>query len=105
MESTADKDVFTTGEVAKILHCSLQSIIRAFDKGTIKGWRVPGSSFRRIPRDEVLRFIRESGYEGTGLDLEPASLRTQRLESTLRSISNMEHASLMRKAAREALKL
>ena len=105
MESTADKDVFTTGEVAKILRCSHQSIIRAFDRGLFKGWRVPGSKFRRIPREELIRFMGENGYEGPTMKLEPLSLRTQRLEKTLRSIINMKHASLMRKAAGEALEL
>ena len=44
------KTVFTTGEAAKICKVSQQTIIRCFDSGQLKGFRVPGSRFRRIPR-------------------------------------------------------
>ena len=43
------KTVFTTGEAAKICKVSQQTIIRCFDNGQLKGFRVPGSRFRRIP--------------------------------------------------------
>ena len=50
------KTVFTTGEAAKICKVSQQTIIRCFDNGQLKGFRVPGSSkFRRIPRDHALQ--------------------------------------------------
>lgn len=45
------KSVFTTGEAAKICKVSQQTIIRCFDNGQLKGFRVPGSKFRRIPRE------------------------------------------------------
>ena len=45
------KTVFTTGEAAKICKVSQQTIIRCFDNGQLKGFRVPGSRFRRIPRE------------------------------------------------------
>lgn len=53
--------VYTTGEVAKICKVSLQTIIRCFDKGSLKGFRVPGSRHRRIPRDKLEKFMKESG--------------------------------------------
>ncbi len=40
---------------------SQQTIIRCFDKGKIGGFRVPGSKFRRIPRADLIRFMRENG--------------------------------------------
>lgn len=55
-----DKQVYTTGEAADICKISQQTIIRCFDKGKLKGFRVPGSKFRRIPRDELIRFMREN---------------------------------------------
>lgn len=55
------KTVFTTGEAAEICKVSQQTIIRCFDSGRLKGFRVPGSKFRRIPRDELMRFMRENG--------------------------------------------
>ncbi len=56
----ADKQVYTTGEAADICKISQQTIIRCFDKGKLKGFRVPGSKFRRIPREELIRFMREN---------------------------------------------
>jgi two-component system, OmpR family, response regulator len=52
------KQVFTTGEAASICKVSQQTIIRCFDSGRLQGFRVPGSKFRRIPRAELLRFMK-----------------------------------------------
>jgi len=57
-EDWASKQVFTTGEAAEICKVSQQTIIRCFDSGRLQGFRVPGSKFRRIPRAELLRFMR-----------------------------------------------
>lgn len=54
----AEKRIFTTGEAAQICKVSQQTIIRCFDSGRLTGFRVPGSKFRRIPRDELVRFMR-----------------------------------------------
>ena len=54
----SDKKVFTTGEAAKVCKVSQQTIIRCFDSGRLNGFRVPGSRFRRVPRDELIRFMR-----------------------------------------------
>ncbi len=56
----SEKKVFTTGEAAKVCKVSQQTIIRCFDSGRLNGFRVPGSRFRRIPRDELIRFMREN---------------------------------------------
>ena len=55
------KTVFTTGEAAEICKVSQQTIIRCFDSGRLRGFRVPGSRFRRIPRDALVQFMRENG--------------------------------------------
>lgn len=57
----SDKRIFTTGEAARICKVSQQTIIRCFDNGRLTGFKVPGSKFRRIPRDELVRFMRENG--------------------------------------------
>ena len=62
------KTVFTTGEAAKICKVSQQTIIRCFDSGQLKGFRVPGSRFRRIPRDILYRFMRENGIPTDALE-------------------------------------
>ncbi len=56
----AKKDIFTTGEAAEVCKVSQQTIIRCFDSGRLRGFRVPGSRFRRIPREELIRFMREN---------------------------------------------
>ncbi len=53
------KNVFTTGEVAEICNLSQQTVIRCFDSGRLRGYRVPGSRFRRIPRDALIQFMKE----------------------------------------------
>lgn len=59
-EALTDKQVFTTGEAAEICKVSQQTIIRCFDAGRLKGFRVPGSRFRRIPREELIRFMKQN---------------------------------------------
>ncbi|MBO6740901.1 MAG: response regulator [Phycisphaerales bacterium] len=59
-EDWSQKKVFTTGEAAKVCKVSQQTIIRCFDSGRLNGFRVPGSRFRRIPREELIRFMREN---------------------------------------------
>lgn len=54
------KDLFTTGEVAEICKVSQQTIIRCFDSGRLDGFRVPGSKFRRIPRQKLIKFMKEN---------------------------------------------
>ena len=51
------KKIFTTGEAAQVCKVSQQTIIRCFDSGRLTGFRVPGSKFRRIPREELIRFM------------------------------------------------
>jgi len=63
------KDHYTTGEAAKICKCSQQTIIRCFDNGQLKGHRVPGSRFRRIPRENLFAFIREHGLPTDTLEI------------------------------------
>lgn len=56
----AVKTIFTTGEAAKICKVSQQTIIRCFDAGQLKGFRVPGSRFRRIPREQLFSFMKDN---------------------------------------------
>jgi len=62
------KTVFTTGEAAKICKVSQQTIIRCFDSGQLKGFRVPGSRFRRIPRDILYKFMKDNGIPTDALE-------------------------------------
>ena len=62
------KTVFTTGEAAKVCKVSQQTIIRCFDNGQLKGFRVPGSKFRRIPREALYKFMKDNGIPTDALE-------------------------------------
>lgn len=66
------KNLFTTGEAAEICNISQQTIIRCFDSGKLDGFRIPGSRFRRIPRDNLIKFMKENGIPLDNLDMRPA---------------------------------
>lgn len=63
------KTVFTTGEAAEICSVSQQTIIRCFDNGRLKGFKVPGSKFRRIPRESLISFMKSHGIPMDKLDM------------------------------------
>ena len=67
----SNKQVFTTGEAAKICKVSQQTIIRCFDNGRLHGFKVPGSRFRRIPRTELVRFMQHNQMDMSRLDSGP----------------------------------
>jgi excisionase family DNA binding protein len=54
------KELYTTGEAAEICNLSQQTIIRCFDSGRLRGFRIPGSKFRKIPRDSLLKFMKDN---------------------------------------------
>jgi len=62
------KDVYSTGEAAKVCKVSQQTIIRCFDAGKLKGFYVPASRFRRIPRDSLVKFMKENGIPLSNID-------------------------------------
>ena len=62
-DNISNKQVFTTGEAAKICNVSQQTIIRCFDSGRLSGFKVPGSRFRRIPRPELVRFMQQNDMD------------------------------------------
>lgn len=67
-----DKKVFTTGEAAELCKVSQQTIIRCFDSGRLSGFRVPGSRFRRIPREDLIRFMKDNDIPTDALQRGPA---------------------------------
>jgi excisionase family DNA binding protein len=55
------RKVFTTGQVAKICNAAPRTVSKWFDSGRLKGYRIPGSQDRRIPREQLIRFLKEHG--------------------------------------------
>jgi len=62
-----EKDVLTTGEVAKICNVAPRTVSKWFDTGALKGYRIPGSKDRRIPVGELVKFMRAHGIPMDGL--------------------------------------
>lgn len=52
------KNVLTTGDVARICHVAPRTVSKWFDNGQLKGYRIPGSKDRRIPLNELIRFMK-----------------------------------------------
>jgi excisionase family DNA binding protein len=67
-----DRDVLTTGEVAKLCNVAPRTVSKWFDSGQLKGYRIPGSKDRRIPVSELVRFMKGPRH--------PAGRRAERLQ-------------------------
>ena len=66
--SIEDRDWLSTTEAAAMLELSHMTVIRRFDAGDLKGFRVPGSRFRRIPKDSLRKFADLHGLPLKGLE-------------------------------------
>lgn len=64
------KETFTTGEVAQISGLAPSTIEDCFDSGKLKGFRLPGSRYRWIPRKNLIKFFKEYGIPCEALENE-----------------------------------
>jgi excisionase family DNA binding protein len=62
-----EKDVLTTGEVAKICNVASRTVSKWFDSGQLRGYRIPGSKDRRIPVSNLIKFMKSHGIPMDGL--------------------------------------
>ena len=58
------RNVFTTGEVAKICYVAPRTVSQWVDRKLLKGYRLPGSKDRRITIPELVAFMKK--YEIPG---------------------------------------
>ena len=68
MGVTNQKEVLTTGEVAKICHVAPRTVSKWFDSGKLRGYRIPGSRDRRIPLAQLVAFMRAHGIPMDAMD-------------------------------------
>ncbi|QDU72732.1 response regulator [Mucisphaera calidilacus] len=61
------KDILTTGEVAKICNVAPRTVSKWFDSGQLKGYRIPGSKDRRIPLTALIKFMKQHQIPLDGL--------------------------------------
>src|SRR5262249_14087260 len=64
------KKVFPSGQVAKICQVAPRTVSKWFDSGRLRGYRIPGSQDRRIPREALIRFLKENGMPMGNLEEE-----------------------------------
>lgn len=62
-----EKDVLTTGDVAKLCNVAPRTVSKWFDSGSLKGYRIPGSKDRRIPVSQLVRFMKAHGIPLDGV--------------------------------------
>lgn len=62
-----EKEVLTTGDVARICSVTIRTVIKWFESGDLVGYKIPGSKDRRIPRENLLEFMRRHGIPVKGM--------------------------------------
>ena len=62
-----NKEVLTTGEVARICKVAPRTVTKWFDSGQLRGYRIPGSKDRRIPITQLVRFMRQNNMPLDGM--------------------------------------
>ena len=68
------QNIFTSNEVAKICKVAPRTVAKWFDSGRLRGYRVPGSQDRRIPREYLIRFLKENAITQPLEELEAEDL-------------------------------
>jgi excisionase family DNA binding protein len=68
MDSLKHKDVLTTGQVARLCNVAPRTVSKWFDSGQLRGYRIPGSKDRRIPLQQLIRFMKAHGIPLNGIE-------------------------------------
>ena len=55
------QEVFTTGQIATLCGVAPRTVAKWFDSGRLKGYRIPGSQDRRVPRESLVAFLTANG--------------------------------------------
>ena len=67
MAAKQNKSVLTTGEVAKICNVAPRTVAKWFDHGHLRGYKIPGSKDRRIPTEQLIKFMEANHIPLNGL--------------------------------------
>ena len=84
------KDVLTTGQVAQICHVAPRTVTKWFDTGQLKGYRIPGSRDRRIPANELIRFMKAHNMPTDALEM--GKMRVLIIDSDWETAQNLSEA-------------
>ncbi len=92
--------IFTTGQVARICRVSASTVNKWFNSGKLKGFRVPGSKFRRFPRLQLIQFMKEYHLDLSRLEDKILIVtQDQALINSLKSQLSLEESLLIESAA------
>jgi len=84
------KSILTTGEVSRICKVAPRTVSKWFDSGRLKGYRIPGSKDRRIPMNELIRFMKSHSMPLTMLPVD--KIRVLIVDSEVSSASVLADA-------------
>ncbi len=79
--------MLTTGDVAKICNVAPRTVSKWFDNGQLKGYRIPGSKDRRIPLNELIRFMKAHNMPTSSLAV--GKIRVLIVDSDIESASSL----------------
>jgi excisionase family DNA binding protein len=51
------KTAYSAGDVARLLSCSKNTVLKAMDQGELPCYRIPGSRWRRIHHQQLLAYL------------------------------------------------
>lgn len=55
------RNIYTTGQIATMCKVAPRLVTKWFDSGRLRGYRIPGTQDRRVPREYLLSFLQEYG--------------------------------------------
>jgi excisionase family DNA binding protein len=70
----------TTLETAYVMRVSHQTVMRLHAEGSLRGYRVPGSTHRRFTREAIIDCMRAHGMPLRSIDEELAALQQSKNE-------------------------
>jgi len=83
------KNVLTTGDVARICNVAPRTVSKWFDSGQLKGYKIPGSKDRRIPVNELIRFMKQNNMPVPAMPVD--KIRVIIVDGNAESASNLSH--------------
>ena len=81
----------TTGQVAKLVRLSQQTIIRAIDRGHLVGYKIPMSGHRRVMLSDLRKWMRATGIPEDLVDEQFGLDQSEQAEP----VSNLREAGLV----------
>lgn len=63
------REVFTTGQAARVLRVCPRTVLNLMNRGDLKGWRIPGSQHRRVPRESLAALVERLGMDPARLEM------------------------------------